>query len=124
MDLRSKLGLYKENSTKKASCDAVSIDKIQDFIPGTICNNEAGSFYCVENRYPVDSMYGGCRLGDALESVSQSLFRLCPEYSGRTLAADRLLFLDTETTGLSGGAGTVAFLVGIGYFEEEFFLIR
>ena len=26
----------------------------------------------------------------------------------------RALFLDTETTGLSGGAGTVAFLVGLG----------
>ena len=29
----------------------------------------------------------------------------------------RCLFLDTETTGLSGGAGTVAFLVGVGYVE-------
>jgi len=28
------------------------------------------------------------------------------------------LFLDTETTGLAGGAGTLAFLVGIGYFEK------
>ena len=31
---------------------------------------------------------------------------------------DDILFLDTETTGLSGGAGTVAFLVGVGYFED------
>lgn len=30
---------------------------------------------------------------------------------------ESLLFLDTETTGLSGGTGTYAFLVGIGYFE-------
>ncbi|MCW1968209.1 MAG: ribonuclease H-like domain-containing protein [Anaerolineae bacterium] len=28
------------------------------------------------------------------------------------------LFLDTETTGLAGGAGTLAFLVGVGYFTE------
>lgn len=34
------------------------------------------------------------------------------------------LFLDTETTGLSHGAGTVAFLVGVGYFTEEEFLVR
>jgi uncharacterized protein YprB with RNaseH-like and TPR domain len=33
------------------------------------------------------------------------------------LALDRLLFIDTETTGLAGGAGTYAFLVGAGYFE-------
>lgn len=32
-------------------------------------------------------------------------------------SVERCLFLDTETTGLSGGAGTVAFLVGVGYVE-------
>lgn len=32
----------------------------------------------------------------------------------RLFRADRLLFLDLETTGLSGGAGTVAFLAGLG----------
>ncbi|MBR2054034.1 MAG: ribonuclease H-like domain-containing protein [Clostridia bacterium] len=37
---------------------------------------------------------------------------------------ENILFLDTETTGLSHGAGTVAFLVGIGYFEEESFVVR
>ncbi len=31
----------------------------------------------------------------------------------------RALFLDTETTGLSGGAGTVAFLVGLGRIEGD-----
>ena len=33
-------------------------------------------------------------------------------------------FLDTETTGLSHGAGTVAFLVGVGYFDETGFVVR
>ena len=35
-----------------------------------------------------------------------------------------LLFLDTETTGLSGGAGTVAFEVGLGYFSEGCFAVE
>lgn len=35
-----------------------------------------------------------------------------------------LLFLDTETTGLSHGAGTVAFLAGVGYFTEDAFIVR
>lgn len=35
----------------------------------------------------------------------------------------RALFLDTETTGLRG-AGTVAFLVGLGWIEEDTFRIR
>ena len=124
MDLRSKLGLYKENSIQKTNNDSVSVDKIQDFVTGSICNNEEGSFYCIENRYPVNSMHGGYQLGAAMEIDSQSFLRLCPEYCDQTITADKLLFLDTETTGLSGGAGTVAFLTGIGFFEGECFVIR
>ncbi len=36
----------------------------------------------------------------------------------------RALFLDTETTGLSGGAGTVAFLVGLGRIEGEELIVQ
>lgn len=36
----------------------------------------------------------------------------------------RILYLDTETTGLAGGAGTVAFLLGLGRLTEEGFVIR
>jgi uncharacterized protein YprB with RNaseH-like and TPR domain len=36
----------------------------------------------------------------------------------------RLLFVDVETTGLAGGAGTYAFLVGCGWFESAGFRIR
>jgi uncharacterized protein YprB with RNaseH-like and TPR domain len=34
------------------------------------------------------------------------------------------LFLDIETTGTSGGAGTYAFLVGLGFVEEGYFQVR
>jgi len=34
------------------------------------------------------------------------------------------LFLDTETKGLSGGTGTLSFLVGMGWFVGESFIIR
>ena len=53
---------------------------------------------------------------------------------GRGLADDRrrvgvptdgpLLFFDLETTGLSGGAGTLAFLVGCGFFDADGFHTR
>ena len=36
----------------------------------------------------------------------------------------RLLFVDLETTGLAGGAGTRAFLVGCGWFEGAAFRVR
>jgi uncharacterized protein len=38
--------------------------------------------------------------------------------------ADQWLFLDTETTGLSGGSGTYAFLVGLGWWEADRFVVE
>ncbi len=45
-----------------------------------------------------------------------------PADPGRTLKNP--VFIDLETTGLSGGAGTVAFLVGCGYFDQGAFQVR
>lgn len=39
----------------------------------------------------------------------------------KTSSIDQLLFLDTETTGLAGGAGTFAFLVGLGIWNAQGF---
>ncbi len=41
-----------------------------------------------------------------------------------TIAPEQFLFLDTETTGLSRGAGTVAFLVGIGFIHGHELIVR
>jgi uncharacterized protein YprB with RNaseH-like and TPR domain len=38
--------------------------------------------------------------------------------------ASKLVFFDIETTGLSGGAGTIAFLAGCGWFTDEGFAVR
>ena len=45
-------------------------------------------------------------------------------WSGRAFDIEECLFLDTETTGLSGGAGTVAFLVGMGYVDGDAFAVE
>lgn len=44
--------------------------------------------------------------------------------AGQDIAIKDFLFMDTETSGLRGGAGTVAFLIGAGWFEESAFHIR
>jgi hypothetical protein len=43
---------------------------------------------------------------------------------GGAIDPRRLLFLDTETTGLAGGTGTYAFLVGAGRLEGDRFVVR
>lgn len=37
---------------------------------------------------------------------------------------ERIAFVDTETTGLSGGAGVCAFLVGVGYLSSDGFVVE
>ncbi|MBR1559098.1 MAG: ribonuclease H-like domain-containing protein [Clostridia bacterium] len=45
-------------------------------------------------------------------------------WTGVTFDPRRCLFMDTETTGLSGGAGTVAFLVGAGFCDGDSFVVE
>ena len=51
--------------------------------------------------------------------LSGQILRVMQGQDFADFGRESLLFLDTETTGLSGGAGTVAFLVGVGYFEGD-----
>ena len=59
---------------------------------------------------------------------ARALQLLLPETPEDITDPDQWLFLDTETTGLSGGSGTYAFLVGIAWWEsggleiEQFFM--
>ncbi|HVR21644.1 MAG TPA: ribonuclease H-like domain-containing protein [Polyangiaceae bacterium] len=61
-------------------------------------------------RIPVDAARGA-------SAELLALLALDTRLSG--IRAERLLFLDTETTGLGGGAGTWAFLVGLAWFGES-----
>jgi hypothetical protein len=59
---------------------------------------------------------------------ARALRLLIPDTPDAIADPDQWLFLDTETTGLAGGSGTYAFLVGIAWWEdggleiEQFFL--
>lgn len=51
-------------------------------------------------------------------AVPRALPVLLPDLEVSNLSSGRLLFFDLETTGLSGGAGTVAFLAAFGRFTK------
>ena len=59
---------------------------------------------------------------------ARALKLLLPDTPDEVVDPDQWLFLDTETTGLAGGSGTYAFLVGLAWWEgggleiEQFFL--
>jgi len=75
----------------------------------------------VENKYPLTYLYGGVRLGDLFDIDEASFDCLCGNMG---LDVQKMIFLDTETTGLSSGTGTVAFLTGIGFIKDECFILR
>jgi hypothetical protein len=54
----------------------------------------------------------------------RALRLLVPNTVEATCDPGQWLFLDTETTGLAGGTGTYAFLVGLAWWEKESFVIE
>jgi len=82
-------------------------------------------FLLVERRYTASHRHGRV----AVEGMLPLVDGVWPGFSalpGALAAADGtpLLFLDLETTGLAGGAGTYAFLVGCAWFERDAFVVR
>jgi len=76
-----------------------------------------GSFV-VEHRSAPGARYGRATIGD-LASRLRAAAHEAPLVCSTEAARPPFIFFDLETTGLSGGAGTQAFLVGIGWFEDD-----
>ena len=95
---------------------------LDELLEGRRVENEKGAFYQVDHRYPLDHWHGRMSLS-RLKTVPPSAFSILAR-GDEELDLSRAVFLDTETTGLSGGSGTCAFLVGLGFIEEEDFVVR
>ena len=121
IDLRTKLEMYKNSQLTKEKEIKITGPEIQEILEGTVCSNEFGSFYLIETKYPLSYIHGAYPLGKAFQ-LSTSSFILSD--SRESLNLNEVIFLDTETTGLSGGTGTVAFLIGVGYFTVDYFVLQ
>ena len=64
-------------------------------------------------------VHGEFRLGEIDETDSTDFALLTGDERLADLDLSRAIYLDTETTGLSGGAGTYVFQIGLGRFEAE-----
>ena len=73
-------------------------------------------FLVVDRKYSPGYRHGRVSVADCLPPWAR--FELLGGTNGQ------MLFLDLETTGLAGGAGTYAFLVGCGWFEGGTFRLR
>jgi len=92
--------------------------------PGEIQSNALGSHYYINKTYSYDHHHGKVLLNRLSPVDLQSLIGVMRE-DASVPERDRILFLDTETTGVQGGAGICPFLVGLGYFAgEEFQMVQ
>lgn len=108
-----------EGEPLAASADALALEG------ATPLTTPYGPALLVEWTFEADAPYGSRRVEafDLVDPEALSLLtgRPANEFDG---VSKRPVFFDLETTGLAGGAGTVAFLVGCGYFERGAFLVK
>ncbi|GMW02279.1 MAG: hypothetical protein AMXMBFR84_34150 [Candidatus Hydrogenedentota bacterium] len=110
-----------ETLQRERESGAFEVDKA---VPGALIGEPDNGFYLVRQDFPLDTMQGQIPLGAALD--------VCPEHIAFAAADDELerfdpartCFVDTETSGLAGGTGTVTFLIGVGYFADGAFRLE
>jgi len=93
-------------------------------LPGREHATPHGAFQLIEERYPLSQRHGHLSFEALLTHEAATLAKLARAPQLASADVRRLAFLDTETTGLAGGAGTLAFLIGVGVFEAEHFVLR
>ncbi|CAN5801923.1 hypothetical protein BH24ACI5_BH24ACI5_06520 [soil metagenome] len=116
----------------------LDLDRVADSLGGRRQATRFGECLVIDRRYEADRWHGDIQIGECVIDDMDALSLLDPSLkaSAQHPAAPpgtlqhpaapcpRTVFIDLETTGLSGGAGTLAFLVGCGYFDLGAFQVR
>jgi hypothetical protein len=103
--------------------DEPSRSYIEQWAEGQVVQNEFGEHFQTERLFAAHKQHGAADIGTLAELPSNLLDALG---GGDVPAAscERWAFLDTETTGLAGGSGTYAFLIGVGRITRDGFRLR
>jgi uncharacterized protein YprB with RNaseH-like and TPR domain len=103
---------------------AVSLPSHQDALCGEERYNAYGTYFLSQKHHEGSHYHGfrSIREFSAPDMGMAALLTRSPQLADLGIADG--LFLDVETTGLAGGTGTIAFLIGLGWFEGESFVTR
>ena len=105
-----------------AAVDPTSLDDVAAALPGaprlTRETTTRGRVTALTWRFPLAARHGGFAHRDALTAPTGDLAVVLRDERLARFRMQDALFLDIESTGLSHGAGTCAFLVGLAWFEE------
>src|SRR5574341_147444 len=89
---------------------------IETLLDGRTVTTTRGECFVTTGIFPADHLHGPHQIGDWHGLSPYTLAAVGNDRGLEEIDLRRYLFLDTETTGLGGGA--FAFLVGIGFFNE------
>lgn len=87
-------------------------------LPGVEHTGDHGAFHFVERWLDPDHRHGKVPVREALNASAEMVGKLALDATLCELDLSRLLIVDTETTGLSGGTGTIPFLIGVAWFDD------
>jgi uncharacterized protein len=95
-----------------------SSESVERVLGGEWLAGDRGSCMVVSRRIDPHAAYGNATIGQ-LADLCRACGDEAPLISGGPVLRPPYVFFDLETSGLSGGAGTYAFLVGCGRFDED-----
>ncbi len=87
-------------------------------LPGSVVDTPDGRLFVRRREYPRSHRHGMTSVDSALRATGAAVAALALDPTLRGFDPARALFLDTETTGLAGGTGTLPFLLGAAWFED------
>jgi uncharacterized protein YprB with RNaseH-like and TPR domain len=105
--------------TKSAPARRRPADPSQGDLPFALESTPDGPLYVRTKRLSAAHRVGRASVRGAREASAGMLALLALDPTLSCCEPGRLLYVDTETTGLSTGAGTVPFLIGMGWFDED-----
>ena len=96
---------------------------VDEWCQGEVVSNAFGPHFETERLFPAHKHHGSADIG-ALRDLPEDLLDALGEDRIPAAGPERWAFLDTETSGLMGDAGTYAFLVGVGRIAPDGFRVR
>jgi len=94
---------------------------IENLMSGEVVRTPHGEHFETEKLWENHRRHGSVDISD-LAGLPEDLLE--PLAAGTTAQPMKWAFLDTETTGLAGGTGTYAFLIGVGSIDAAGFRLR
>jgi uncharacterized protein len=91
---------------------------IENVVSGELVTTSLGETFKRVETFDTNYRHGKVDLNQFNTPLTMLKWAHCTE-TGNANDKSSFVFLDTETTGLSGGTGTLAFMVGIGFFNSQ-----